>query len=96
MSIPFYRWSLETKFSLTLLVVVCSIASMISASIIRMEKAGMEDELQDRGVSAAHALARLSVEPVMREQLWDLYELTKIMTKGMMPRKKTSWFKQWS
>lgn len=87
MNIPFYRWGLETKFSLTLLIVVCSIASMISASIIRMEKAGMEDELRDMGISAAHALARLSVEPVMREQLWDLYEITKIMTKGDAPEK---------
>jgi len=82
MNIPFYSWSLGTKFSLTLLTVVFSIASMISASIIWMEKKGMEEALRDRGVAAAQALARLSVEPVMREQLWDLYELTKIMTRG--------------
>ncbi|MDH3975564.1 MAG: ATP-binding protein [Deltaproteobacteria bacterium] len=76
----FYRWSLGAKFSLTLFTVVCIVAFMISLFVIKIGEGAMEDELKERGVAAVNILSRLSVEPVMREQLWDIYELTKIMS----------------
>lgn len=81
MSLHFYRWSLGTKFSLTLFAVVWIVALTISVSVIRIGEKAMHEELRERGVAAANTLSQLSVEYVMREQLWELYELTKVMTK---------------
>lgn len=82
MSLQFYKWGLGTKFSLTLFAVVCVVAVTISISVIRIGERAMNDELRERGIAAASILSRLSMEHVMREQLWELYELAKVMAKS--------------
>lgn len=82
MILPFYRWGLGAKFSLALFVVVCGVALTISISVIKIGERAMTEELRERGAAAVRILSKSSAELVMREQLWELYEITKIMTRG--------------
>jgi PAS domain S-box-containing protein len=74
---PFRRWSLGEKLSATFCLLVLGIALLISFFVIAHEERALDQELQKRGVNIVQNLARLSVEPVLQDDLWGLYKVVR-------------------
>lgn len=72
-----WEWSLGTKLALTFLVVVAGVAALVSVSVISRGRAELDSELRKRGVNLTLNLARLSVEPVLQDDLWALYKIVR-------------------
>ncbi len=79
------RMALSGKVSLVIVSIIILVASSISISIIREEKKVLENELKKRGTEIARNLSRLSIKPVLREDIWDLYGLLKEIIKEEDP-----------
>lgn len=76
------RMALTGKVSLVIVSIIILVASSISIFIIREEKKLLESELKKRGAEIARNLSRLSIKPVLHEEVWDLYGLIKEIIKG--------------
>lgn len=74
---PVWEWSLGTKLVLTFLVVVAGVAALVSASVISRGRAALDGELRKRAMNLAENVARLSVEPVLQDDLWALYKIVR-------------------
>lgn len=70
-------WSIGTKLSLTLFVTVYGVALAIGFYAIQKQEAVMEEELIRQGSVTAEHFARLSIDPVLREDIWELYKLSR-------------------
>lgn len=74
---PFRRWTIGTKLAATFVAVICVVAFLISVSMITHERRALDAELRQRGVNLAQNLARLSVDPVLQDDLWRLYTVVR-------------------
>ena len=74
---PFRDWTVGAKLASTFLVVVAGVAGLVSVSVIRHERAALDDELRKRGISVVQNLARLSVDLVLQDDLWGLYKVVR-------------------
>ncbi|MBI5746432.1 MAG: PAS domain S-box protein [Nitrospirae bacterium] len=77
--------ALTGKVSLVIVSIIILVASSISVFIIREEKKLLESELKKRGAEIARNLSRLSIKPVLHEEVWGLYGLIKEIIKGEDP-----------
>ncbi len=79
---PFRRWSLGQKLSGTLCVATLGVALLVSFFVIAHEERALDAELQKRGVNIVQSLARLSVDPVLQDDLWGLYRMVRDIVQG--------------
>lgn len=70
-------WSIGAKLAATFVVAICGVAFLLSLFIISHQRQALDRELQQRGVNLAQSLARLSVDPVLQDDLWRLYTLVR-------------------
>jgi len=73
------------KLSLTLFVAVYGVALAIGFYAIKTQEAVMEEELILQGAITAEHYARLSIDPVLREDIWELYKLSRDIGRGGGP-----------
>jgi PAS domain S-box-containing protein len=71
------HWSIGTKLAATLVAVICGVAFLLSVSIISHQRQALDTELQQRAINLAQSLARLSVDPLLQDDLWRLYTLVR-------------------
>jgi len=79
------RWTLGVKLSLTFFVAVYGVALAIGFYAIKTQEAVMEEELILQGAITAEHYARLSIDPVLREDIWELYKLSRDIGRGGGP-----------
>lgn len=79
------RMALSGKVSLVIVSIIILVASSISIFIIREEGKVLENELKKRGTEIARNLSRLSIKPVLHEEVWGLYGLIKEIIKEEDP-----------
>jgi PAS domain S-box-containing protein len=82
-----WEWSLGTKLALTFLLVVTGVAVLVSVSVIRRGRSALDEELRERGANLAQNLAKLSVDPVLQDDLWTLYKVVRDMATGGSERR---------
>ncbi|MFQ5847018.1 MAG: ATP-binding protein [Candidatus Methylomirabilales bacterium] len=78
-------WTIGTKLSLTLFVVVYGVTLAIGWYAIRKQEAVMEEQLLRQGRITAEHLARVSLDPLLREDIWELYKLSRDIGRGGPP-----------
>ncbi len=79
------NWTIGTKLSLTLFVIVYGVALAIGLYAIQKQEEVMEEELIRQGSVTAEHFARLSIDPLLREDIWELYKLSRDISRGGDP-----------
>lgn len=78
----FREWTLGAKLAVTFVLLVAGAATVVSVAVITRGRMALDDELRKRGVNLVQSLTRLSVDPILQDDLWGLYKIVRDVASG--------------